>query len=360
LESLPGGWDAIVVESSIYQPVHVLLPASAPYFLMTQEALLTMADKLAPGGTLILEFTRTADDSKRSDFAFRAAKGLEDAGLEVYLVASGIKVNLFLMACEGTGCIEKRSRRFSDALGLPSFDIHSQDLPPPLTDDRPFLAWEQLGKSDWTYIQSLAWFFFLGACAVMVRERRKPLAQGEWATAAPFVFAVGIGHIALQVHAFHIARTFFTDSVRTILVMIVLFAAWGAIGSVLTPKFSAALRQKASWAIPVAVALLLAHWVLLYNLPFEDSRVWIRWTAAILATAPGGIFMGMMLPLGLERATARQLPGLIAVDAAGTLAGYALIYPVMLPFGARAYGLVAVVAYLVAVFLLEPTRGTER
>ena len=71
----------------------------------------------------------------------------------------------------------------------------------------------------------------------------------------------------------------------------------------------------------------------------------------LLATAPGGLLMGALLPLGLRRASPRQLHGLIAVDAAGTLAGYALVYPIMLPFGATALGIVAVGTYLAAAWL---------
>jgi hypothetical protein len=61
--------------------------------------------------------------------------------------------------------------------------------------------------------------------------------------------------------------------------------------------------------------------------------------------------MGALLPLGLRRASSEQLRGLIAVDAAGTLAGYALIYPVMLPLGTSALGGVAIAAYLCAAWL---------
>ncbi len=350
LERLPGPWGAIVVESGTQQPVHVLLPASAPHFLQTTEAIEVMIDRLAPEGTLILEYARTGEVGHRGEQATRALRGLQEAGLETRVLAEGHHVNLFVMACKPTGCGEELEARVRPARGLRWLDLDTSGLGPPLTDDRPFFTWLHLTGEERRLLQIPAWAFVLLALGVAARERLRFRSPEDWHHGAAFVFAVGVGHIALQLHAFHLARTYFTDSVRTILVMIVLFLAWGALGSALADRLRGPSRSPST--LTVAALLLAAHWALITHLPTGATSAGVRWGAALLATAPGGLLMGAVLPLGLRRASPRQLRGLVAVDAAGTLAGYALIYPVMLPHGAFVYGVVAVGCYLVACGLL--------
>jgi spermidine synthase len=79
LERLPAGWDAIVVESSLYHPAHLLLPAAAPYFHPTTQADGLMVDRLAPGGVVIQEYNRTASASHRRDMTWRGQSGFGPA-----------------------------------------------------------------------------------------------------------------------------------------------------------------------------------------------------------------------------------------------------------------------------------------
>ncbi len=351
LERLPSGWGGIVVESSLYSPAHLLLPASAPYFHQTQEAFALMTERLDPGGVLIVEYNRAGKNGPRREMAWRAWTGLKALGLEVRVLSSGLLQNLYVMACKQPGCGD----RLIAEIPLRDDDEWLQQGPKrvldPLTDDRPFTAWEKLEAGDRVLLRGVAALLVLAALGLAWRERARATAPDAWRGAALFVLGVGVGHIALQLHAFHLARTYFQDSVRTVLVMIVLFLGWGVVGSALLDRLPRAWLRSGRWLV-AAAALLALHGLLLSHLPFHRDEAWIRGLAALVATLPGGVLMGALLPVGLRRAAPAQLPGLVAVDAAGTLAGYALIYPVMLPHGAAAFGVVAVGAYLMAAALV--------
>ncbi len=356
LERLPGGWDAIVVESSLWAPAHLLLPASAPYFHQTVEAFDVMVDRLSDDGVLILEYNRAGLHSFRRTMASRAWTALLSAGLEVRVVSSGTQVNLYVLACKTEGCGDSLQETASLRSGDRWLTRRAGHFSSPLTDDRPFMTWEKLSVKERGLLHGIAACLVLGALGLTWRERRRATDPNDWRGAPGFVLLVGIGHIALQLHAFHIARTYFEDSVRTVLVLIVLFLGWGALGSFGAGLLSRKWLQGWRW-IGLALGALALHQGLLSSLPFAEERHWVRWLAAGVATAPGGLLMGVLLPLGLRRASASQLRGLVAVDAAGTLAGYALIYPIMLPWGATAFGVLAAGAFALAALLVAPLPG---
>ncbi len=355
LERLPAGWDAIVVESSLYHPAHLLLPAAAPYFHQTAEAYGLMVERLTPEGVLIIEYNRTANAPNRRDMARRARTALLKAGMEVSVLSSGPLQNLYVMACKQQGCGERIKAQVEVRSQDNWLSSTQQEDFPALVDDRPFMTWDLLLTKEKALLQSIAGGFILLALGLTFRETRRVRSPGTWRGASAFVLLVGIGHMAIQLHAFHLARTFFADSVRTVLVLIVLFLGWGALGSLAAGRLPQRISRK--WlGFTVGAVLLVLHWTLLSHLPFSDDREWFRWLVALIATLPGGFLMGAILPLGLRRASSEQLRSLMAIDAAGTLAGYALLYLVMLPLGVQAFGILAVASYLGALWLLVSQR----
>jgi hypothetical protein len=357
VERLPGGWDGVVVESSLYHPAHLLLPASAPYFHQTAEAYVVMRDRLAPGGLIIQEYNRTTTARHRKDMAWRARSALIEADMEVRVLSSGPMMNLYVYACAEAGCGDALQERMELDDGDRWVNPKTDRNQPALRDDQPFMTWFILSRGEQIFLIGLAAIFLLIASGLALRERRTANGAGDWRNASIFVALVGTGHMALQLHAFHLARTLLDDSVRTVLICIVAFLFWGALGSLGAERWRRLLTP--TTAVAGAAGLLALHWFGLAHLPFAVDTEWIRWAAMALATAPGGLLMGALLPLGLRRASPRQLHGLIAVDAAGTLAGYALVYPVMLPLGATALGVVAVATYLVAAWVLASAGSSE-
>ncbi len=357
VERLPGGWDGVVIESSLYHPAHLLLPAAAPYFHQTAEAYAVMRDRLAPGGLIIQEYNRTTSARHRKEMAWRARAALLDAGLEVRVLSSGPMMNLYVYACAEEGCGDALESRLDLVDGDRWINPKPGRDQPALSDDQPFMTWFILDRAEQVFLIGLAAIFLLVTSGLALRERRAASRPGDWRNASVFVALIGAGHMALQLHAFHLARTLLDDSVRTVLVCIVAFLFWGALASLGAERWRRLFAP--GTAIGAAGGLLALHWFGLAHLPFAVDTEWVRWCAMALATAPGGLLMGALLPLGLRRASPRQLHGLIAVDAAGTLAGYALVYPVMLPLGATALGVVAVVTYLAAVWVLTSTDSPE-
>jgi len=356
LERRGGDWDGIVVESSLYHPAHLLLPASAPFFHQTHEALVGMAERLRSDGVLILEYHRTASTPHRRQMALRARGSLLEAGLDVSLLSIGAQKHLYVFGCRSEGCGPRLRATVEPSKSHAWIPPGPDPSPPPLTDDRPFLTWNLLGRSEQGLLIGLASLFVLGAMGFSRWVRVRRTRPEDWGHAVPFVLLVGVGHMVLQLHAFHLGRTFFEDAVRTVLVLIGLLLAWGALGSAGAARLSR-WRPGVGLGVGVCGGLLALHWGLLAHLPAGQDSEWVRWLAAIVATAPGGLLMGALLPLGLRRASPAQLRDLVAVDAAGTLAGFALTWPVLLPFGARAFGVVGVGAYVVAAGLLFRGRG---
>ena len=101
------------------------------------------------------------------------------------------------------------------------------------------------------------------------------------------------------------------------------------------------------------------HWLLLESIPHGQSSRVLRELFALLATAPGGILMGLYLPIGLVRASHQLVGANLSADALGTLAGYALMFLVALQLGIAAYGLMGVGLYLLATLDFSGSSGSS-
>jgi hypothetical protein len=181
--------------------------------------------------------------------------------------------------------------------------------------------------------------FFLTALVAWAMHRRER--HRAW-NATRWFFVLGYAHTGLQLHAFHAWRTYFGDQLVTVVWLIVAYLAYGAVGSLLAESTRSLSTRR---QLGLTAGLLVAHVALLWGLPFSSSAV-IRWSYAAVALLPGGLLMGLWLPLGLRRADTDGLGTWLAADALGTLAGAAAVYLFMVPLGGSAYLVPAVLAYL--------------
>jgi hypothetical protein len=351
VERHPEPLDVIAIESSRYQFDHSLMPATAPFHLHTGEALATYLGRLAPGGLLVMEFSRTAESGRR-DYPEQVTAWLRERGVSFVTLTSGRSESLHILACPEEGCAERWLARIdlSGAPGTtPGWDSDER-VPHTLSDDRPFVIWDGMpGRSRRTLLGVAA--AMVALAAVITGALTRSWRGGPGWNAAPYFLVVGAGHTALQFHTFYTWRAYYNDELLTILCLIVCFLLFGAAGSALAP------RLPRSWLGPPrvagAAALLLLHFLAGQHLPFLESDTAWRVAYGVLACAPGGLLMGLFLPLGLDAAPPQRLGGHLAADALGTLAGYALLYLIYLPFGARWFGATAAGLYLLAAALLR-------
>jgi len=351
VERHPGLLDVIAIESSRYQLDHALMPATAPFHLHTGEALATYLEKLAPEGLLILEFSRTAEADRRS-YPEQVTAWLRAHEIPHQVLSTGRSESLHVLACAEEGCVERWLARI-DLTAAPKASLGwENDGHPPhtLRDDRPFMIWTSMGRRGKRSLLGVAGGMagLAAAAGLMMAWRWR---RGAGWNAAPYFLVVGAGHTALQFHAFYAWRAYYNDELMTIIRLIVAFLIYGAIGSAL------ASRIPKAWLGPPRLlgvgGLLLLHFLALRGLPFLESEAALRELYGLLACAPGGLLMGLFVPLGLEAAPGRRLGGHLAADALGTMAGYALLYLVYLPLGARWYGAMAGALYLIAAALFR-------
>ena len=335
-------FDAIVLESSRYQPSHSMLPASAPYHLYTREAIRAFVSQLLPGGLLVVELTRATEKPDHRYVPIQILQTLEEDGVEHAVLRTGTLDTVHILACAREGCL----RPWLDAVdlsGLPDTSV-GIDLEPlvtdyRLTDDTPFVTWATMGSPERARMLLVAGALF-------------GLAAAGW-NAAGWFFALGVAHATLQIHAMYAWWAYFGDELLTILRVIVWFLIYGAVGSALAGRLSPRL---AGWGarVGVAAALLAVHAAGVALIPFEESAAWARELYAAAALLPGGLLMGALMPLGLAGASADRVGRNLCADALGTLAGYAGMYLVLLPAGMTAYGAVGVALYLGVAAGLRP------
>jgi len=348
IETGPEQLDVIVLESSRYQPAHAMLPASSAYFLHTLEALQTYLDRLTPDGVLIAEFTRVGESSSHQRVPAHVVRTLTTLGAQLAIFRTGTKESVTLIASKEPSSLEKwaGAMRSSGAHELQEGWPAEWSLEgPTLTDDRPFAGWQAMQPPDRRRVVGIGGgLVLLTSLMALVMHRRSR--QRPW-NAVGWFFALGIAHTGLQLHAFHAWRTYFGDELRTVWWLIIAWLAYGAVGSALAERLA---RRR---VVLMTASLVAAHLLLTALLPFSAGAV-ARVSYALIALLPGGLLMGMWMPLGLSRADADGLGTWLAADALGTLAGAAALYLLMVPLGGTAYLIPAVMFYLVIAIRWRP------
>jgi hypothetical protein len=340
VETGPEQLDAIILESSRYQPAHAMLPASSAYFLHTKQALQTYLDRLAPGGVLIAEFTRVGESRSHVRVPAHVVRTLTELGAEIVVFRVGTSESVIVIACKEAGSLTA----WADAVrGSEAFELQ-EGWPakwslegPTLTDERPFAGWQAMRTRDRRRVVGvgggLVLLTGLMGLGLHYRSRRR-----SW-NAVGWFFALGVAHTGLQLHAFHAWRTYFGDELRTVWWLIIAWLAYGAVGSAL------ARRLAGNRVVLTTAGLLAAHLLLTALLPFS-AGAWTRVGYSLFALLPGGLLMGMWMPLGLSRADPDGLGVWLAADAVRTLAGAAALYLLMVPLGGTAYVVPAVLLYV--------------
>jgi hypothetical protein len=375
LERHPGGLDGIVLESARFRSPTSLLPATTPLYLYSREAIHTYIDKLAPDGLLMLQFNRV-EVGESVALPRQVMRSLKEKGApNVALYSGALEVLNIFGTPPGQDVWERiadldtmeMTRWGGDPLGLMLSGGQKRDHKSSvmaqgeyqLTDDTPFWVWANFSKRQRTHLTTLVLLGLLGSTLPVVVLGLRGRNKGTW-NPIPFSFVLGVAHSTAYICTFFLARSYFGDSVLTVLGFLVLLLFWGAVGSVVSstipPRWLTVKMRLLGTGL-----LMGLHFVLVASLPFELGGTILRWLAAGLATAPGGLAMGLFFPLALSRSKPGQVGSIFLADALGALAGYCLIYLVCLPYGLTVQAGVSIGLYVLAAWMLggDETRAGE-
>jgi hypothetical protein len=367
LERHPGGLDGIVLESARFRSPSSLLPATTALYLYSREAIHTYIDRLAPDGLLMLQFNGV-EVGESVALPRQVMRSLVEKGApNVALYAETMGVLNIFGTPPGQDVWERiadldtvEMRRWSGApLGSVLAEGRRRDHKSSvmargeyqLTDDTPFWVWANFSKRQRTHLTTLVLLGLLGSTLPVVVLGLRGRNKGTW-NPIPFSFVLGVAHSTTYICTFFLARSYFGDSVLTVLGFLVLLLFWGAVGSVVSMSIPPRLLTVRARVLGTGLLLCL-HFVWVGLLPFELGGTVLRWLAAGLAVAPGGVAMGLFFPLVLMRSKPSQVGSILLSDALGALAGYCLIYLVCLPYGLTVQAGFSVGIYLLAAWLLE-------
>ena len=345
--------DVISLESSHYHPVHAMMPAASTDFLHTREAIATALSRLKPGGLLIAEFSGLATQDSHAYLPEQTRQAMLEAGAHVLIFNTGEGDASTLVGCVGDGCllrwtglIKQRpaSRIFVPDKWQEKRGTHwKRANTRPLTDGHPFPVYLAMEKSDRARVVGVGGAVFCLALLALRAVAQRGRGLG-W-NASRWFFLLGIAHTTLQLHGFHAWRTYFGDSFKTLWWMIIGWLVVAAVASALSPRLLA-LFEDDERRLKFTTKLLAAHFIATWLLPFWLSWAWARALFGAIALVPGGVLLGIWMPLGLRTAPEDRVGAWLAADALGTLAGAALLYVIMLPFGVPAFALLPIAAYL--------------
>ena len=199
---------------------------------------------------------------------------------------------------------------------------------PSLTDDLPFASWIVMSKPVQRQVRRFVLITLattLVAIGLLGYFRRR---AGGALRPVGFFSLLGFGYILVEAATIYRCRALLQDEVQTLLTALPMLLAWATIGSLNAKRF-------ASWSpLPLVGLLVLGfgtHVFLLDILPFRSPELWVRYVVLALALLPGGLLLGLLMPLGLQR---HQEPGdALLFDCVGTLLGAALMLPLCFYLG---------------------------
>ncbi len=167
-----------------------------------------------------------------------------------------------------------------------------------------------------------------------------------------YFLAIGAGFVMFQLYLYARLRSFFGDPVSTTMMATLLLFAASSVGSLLSNRIHRWQPHVGLRLAAVALLLVATHFGL-GALPFGISNPLLRFSLAGLVIAPFGLVAGMFFPLGLLRVERRSLGWALALDAAGTFAGFICFYFLAWHFGIAVNILPVLGAYLLAAALLR-------
>ncbi len=358
IESSAKKYDVMVFESSKGQKSFT--SSQAPYFLYTPEAVASYAKKLLPEGLLVfffntgvgkeLEKSLTASYGEVSrQVALSIKKSVQLLGMQSYLFRidknkSGSRT-VFLFASKNLS--KWKSKIHLGQTKFNGFNIKRKPIQH-FSDNRPFIKWQTIKLGEKNRILFLALFLlilsYLCSLFFFKRERVNIKNGKKHILSQTYFFLVGCIYVSFQLHAFYKYRSFLGDELYTFLRIILYFLVFGAVFSFLVYK----KRMKRVY-FKYSVFALLVYFFAVFNIPFDIKSYWLRELFLCASIFPIATFCGSLMPLGLDTIKGQTLGLSLLADAMGTLAGYFLIFIVMLPFGINA---LFYVSFGLSIFLL--------
>lgn len=347
---------AVVIESARFQPAHSLLPASAPTFLYTREAVAAYVGRLAPDGFFVAGFTGVGTRAKMEYLPLQVANALRGLGLEVTSVMDKFG-DVHVIGCRSPACTARvlssellrvRGQWTPRTVRAP---MHARTL----TDSTPFAGWAMMYVVDQHILLVVAALLAAGCLAAGRGMWRVVHSLRGW-NPIPYFVAIGVGHSVLLVGSCYAWRTYYTDDVLTVVRVLAWLITFGAVGAAVADRLRG--RFGGGTVAAFGVGLLVLHVALWSVIPFGEASVPVRELVGALLLLPGGFAMGLFFPLGLGLAPAPKVGAAILADAAGTLLGYCCLTLVAIPFGLGAFAALGLACYAAAAFAAQ--RGFGR
>ena len=359
IESDPGPFDYIIVESGRFHTARVTDPVGSAATIYTREAIDLYLERLRSSGILAINFNILRPHPQDEYLPLQVLRHLQEAGVahaalgavqldedltDVYIIASpseeGLDAYLELVSLEGTTGEVRIAPWAPHTGGDPR---HGRAL----VDDLPFAHWLKMEPHE----KRTLWLVALGLLLVTIGLGAAPSLRSRRdypPASVAYFFLLGVGNIALQIATIYLFRSYFGDTVATSIRVICLFLAYGAVGAALAGRV-VAWPGHGRLLLWVTLLVLVAHVVVLQLLPFGSSSSLARTAFACVAMLPAGLLSGFYFPAGVMAIRdEKTIGGLYLSDSVGTLAGLMLFYLVVLSLGVRAYLWLAIVAYLAA------------
>ena len=361
-----GRFDAVIIESARHNPPETMRRMGAMHLMYTAEACESVLRALKPDGFALMffhdvaamknqVFAETLEDgggkggnrkamagvpnqnptmksSNRSIYlTWQLVNAFESLGAETLsfgfpsVAGSREKHMVYVLASKQPGLLQERFGHIAarDAGWLRH--TRGDAIGPALTDDFPFASWAAASRRTKRQASRFVGGSILVALAVigtLVYRRRK---RGGSVRAVAFFFLLGVGYILIESATIYRCRALLQDEVRTLLVALPMLLAWATLGSLNA-------RRLNTWSRGALIGLigagLCAHVLLLDFLPFRVPEESIRHLGLALALMPGGLLLGVLMPLGLHR---HDDPGdALLLDCVGTLLGALIMLPLCL------------------------------
>jgi spermidine synthase len=356
IERSPTTFDNIIFESSLYQPSHTMLPMATPFYYLTKQALAVYSSKLNEGGLLVFEVRSPSDRGReeRDYLPSQVVKSMKELGFYQKTVRMRSGKAMYLLASTN------EDRLAAAALSLKMAGKTRMGLREQadrggarITDDEPFASWStQKENKRWLYLKIVGALAVVGVVfgvLLAFSDRRST----TW-KATGWFWILGYFHAALQFHTFHMWRSFFGDSLKTVWWLIIIMLAMSSIASVGARPIAPLLRSR--WVRVVGTVVLLGlHFAASLSLPFGEASNVIRFSYAVMALIPTSALLGLWMPLGLGSASTEGLGTWLAADAIGTLVAACGLFLLMIPLGGTPYGWTVVVSGLLVAWAWRPS-----
>gem|GEM_PF-3043107 len=345
--------DAIALEGARTYPWRPLLSAVSADYLYTREGFATALGRLRSGGILVAEFDALTQGNAETYLPEQTRQGLLQAGANVLIYNTDGGDKSTLLGCVGDACLLRwialieqnpSSRIFLPEKWAERRGTHwSSANTDPLTDDRPFPAYLAMESSQRSWVvRGGGVLLGLALFGGLIARRH---ARGLGWNATHWFLALGLAQAAFQLHAFHAWRTYWGDTHSTASWMLIGWLCIGSVVAATAPRW-APFGQRHSTRLKWMLGVLFVHLLATTLLPYWLSSGVGRFLFGVVALVPGGLLLGLGMPLGLLAAAENRVGVWFAASAFGALAATGLMYLLMLPVGITVFAAVPVVMYL--------------